>query len=57
MEMTSKINRQVLEDINLEVISQLEKLEARFHAYEAICTHLDRERVTQQTQLADHADL
>lgn len=55
--MTSKMNRQVLEDINLEVISQLEELEARFHADEAMCTHLDRVRMTLQTQLADHADL
>jgi hypothetical protein len=57
MEMTSKINRQILEDINLEGIRQLEELVARFHAYEAICTHLYRERLPLQTRWADHADL
>ena len=56
-EITSKINGQILEDINLEVISQLEELVARFHAYEAICTHLCRERMPLQAQLANHADL
>jgi hypothetical protein len=56
-ELASKMDGQNFEDTNLEVIGQLEELAARFHAYEAICTHLYRERIPLQPQLENHSDL
>jgi hypothetical protein len=43
--------------MNMDVISQLEELTARFRAYEAICAHLSRERMPLQDHLEKHADL
>jgi len=56
-ELHLKIHGQIIEDINLEVIRQLEELVARFHAYEAICIHLNRERMPLPTLPANHAGL
>jgi len=51
------IDGRIFEDTNLEVIRQLEELAARFHVYEAICTHLYRERIPLQPRLESHPDL
>ena len=53
----SIIDGRIFEDTNLEFISQLEELAARSHVYEAIFSHLYRERIPLQTRLANHPEL
>ena len=47
---------QSVEDMNLELVSQLEDLTARSRAYDAICAHLSRERIPLTNPLEKHAD-
>ena len=56
-ELEMKIHGQILEDMNLEGIRQIEELTARIHAYEAICTHLYRERMPLSNRPENHSAL
>ena len=44
----------IFEETSLEIVSQLEELAARSHAYEVICSHLDLEHVPLQARLTNH---
>jgi hypothetical protein len=53
----SIIDGRIFEDTNLEIVSQIEELAARSHVYEAICSHLYRERIPLLVRLASHPEL